>query len=99
MASVQCGVTKGDLPLHIKWFFENAPIEGPKTDIVVSEIGKRAKQLTIDSVAAKHAGEYTCVAENSAGSRMRSAVLSVNGIPQKSNPKLLVEKIPWLSAM
>lgn len=79
MASVQCAVTKGDSPLEIKWLFQNEPVEASRPDIVVSESGKRAKQLTIESVGAKHAGEYTCIAENNAGSRLRSAVLSVNG--------------------
>ena len=85
MASVQCAVTKGDSPLQINWLFENEPIDITRRDIVVSKSGKRAKQLTIESVGAKHAGEYTCVAENSAGSRMRSAYLAVNGINNINN--------------
>lgn len=78
MASVQCAVIKGDLPLEIIWMFEGRPIESDTTDII-SGSGKRLKHLTIDSVAARHAGEYTCVASNVAGSVARSAALKVNG--------------------
>lgn len=49
-------------------------------DIVISSSSKRLKQLTIETVAAKHAGEYTCVASNIAGSVTQTAVLEVNGI-------------------
>lgn len=36
--------------------------------------------LSIDSVAAHHAGQYTCIATNIAGSAIRSANLTINGI-------------------
>ena len=36
--------------------------------------------LSIDSVAAHHAGQYICIATNKAGSSKRSAILTVNGI-------------------
>ena len=79
MASVQCAVSKGDTPLAISWLFENSPIDRSRTDILMLDIGKQAKQLMIESVKAKHAGTYTCVAENLAGSTTRSALLAVNG--------------------
>lgn len=83
MASVQCAVTKGDHPMDITWFFQNKPIDLESNDYTISKSGKRAVTLTIESVTAKHVGEYTCVAENRAGSRTRSAILEVNGIPQQ----------------
>ena len=82
-ASLTCIVAKGDFPLDIVWMFNNEVIDPTKHDIIVSETGKRTKQLTIDSVGARHAGEYTCVASNIAGSTTRSAVLAVNGIITK----------------
>ena len=79
--SLTCSVTKGDSPLEIVWMFNNVALNSQKhRDIVVTETGKRTKQLSIDFVNAKHAGEYTCVASNIAGSTSRSAILSVNGI-------------------
>lgn len=79
-ASLTCIVAKGDFPLEISWMFNGQPVNSDSHDLTVSETGKRTKQLTIDSVNAKHAGEYTCVASNVAGSSTRSAVLIVNGI-------------------
>lgn len=79
-ASLTCIVTKGDSPLEIEWMFNNEPIDLTQHEIAISENGKRTKQLTIDSVSARHAGEYTCIASNIAGSTSRSAQLIVNGI-------------------
>jgi S-adenosylmethionine:diacylglycerol 3-amino-3-carboxypropyl transferase len=79
--SVQCVVTKGDSPLEITWIFDGRPIQSYHSDVILSDTGKRVKQLTIESVAARHAGEYTCVASNAAGSVSHSAILDVNGTP------------------
>lgn len=80
IASVTCAVTKGDLPMEIEWMFRNEPIDEKREDIIISNLGKRGKQLSIEAVGARHVGEYTCVASNLAGSTSRSAILAVNGI-------------------
>lgn len=77
--SVQCTVSKGDFPLDIDWLFNGHSLESYKEDVAVSNSGKRSKQLTIEAVAANHAGEYTCVASNIVGTVSRSAILNVNG--------------------
>ena len=59
--------------------FEGRPIQSNREDTIITDSGKRLKQLTIENVAARHAGEYTCVASNTAGSVSRSAILKVNG--------------------
>ncbi|XP_051153619.1 cell adhesion molecule Dscam2 isoform X44 [Leptopilina boulardi] len=81
MASVTCAVIKGDLPLEVSWMFNDHPIESNQNDIIIDN-GKRRKQLTIESVAARHAGEYTCVASNIAGSVSRTAILDINVPPR-----------------
>lgn len=48
-------------------------------DVVITKTGRMNSLLSIDSVTAKHAGDYSCEASNQAGSTSRSAVLSVNG--------------------
>ncbi|XP_035901259.1 Down syndrome cell adhesion molecule-like protein Dscam2 isoform X43 [Anopheles stephensi] len=78
--SVQCNVPSGDLPIGIKWYFNGAVIEDPATTI--TNIGKRAKVLTIDSVDARHAGNYTCEASNLADVVHYSASLVVNVPPR-----------------
>ncbi|XP_011645359.1 Down syndrome cell adhesion molecule-like protein Dscam2 isoform X4 [Pogonomyrmex barbatus] len=83
LVSEQCVVTKGDFPLEITWTFNGRPIQSSyHGDVIVSDTGKRVKQLTIESVAARHAGEYTCVASNAAGSVSHSATLDVNVPPR-----------------
>ena len=77
--SVQCTVSKGDFPLDITWMFQGRSIQSDRQDMIVSHSGKRVTQLTIEAVAARHAGEYTCVASNVAGSVSHSATLQVNG--------------------
>ncbi|XP_043478415.1 Down syndrome cell adhesion molecule-like protein 1 homolog isoform X8 [Leptopilina heterotoma] len=82
LASVQCAVIKGDLPIEIVWMFADQPIYKPQGDIIISDSGSRLKQLTIEAVAARHAGEYTCIASNAAGSVSRTAILNVNVPPR-----------------
>ncbi|KAK0078522.1 hypothetical protein PV326_009304, partial [Microctonus aethiopoides] len=82
LASIQCAVSKGDFPLDITWMFDGHTIGSERLDIVVANSGKRVKQLTIDAVAARHAGEYTCIASNIAGTSSHSAILDVNVIPK-----------------
>ena len=80
IVSVLCTVTKGDFPLEIQWMFQNQPLSEKNRDVVVIDSGKRGKQLTIETVRAENAGEYTCIASNIAGSTSRSVILDVNGI-------------------
>lgn len=79
LASLSCAISKGDFPLELIWNFNGVPIPPERTDIAISDNSKRVKHLTIEAVAAKHSGEYTCVASNSAGSTSHSTILNVNG--------------------
>ncbi|XP_043478441.1 Down syndrome cell adhesion molecule-like protein Dscam2 isoform X32 [Leptopilina heterotoma] len=81
IASVQCAILKGDLPLEITWMFNAHLIESDQSDIFI-ESERRRKQLTIEAVSARHAGEYTCIASNIAGSVSRTATLDVNVPPR-----------------
>lgn len=76
--NVQCLVPEGDLPILIKWVFNGNEIEDD-SDINISNIGKRSSVLTIEPVAAKHSGNYTCYAKNSVGSAEYSSELKVIG--------------------
>ncbi|KAF7988027.1 hypothetical protein HCN44_007521 [Aphidius gifuensis] len=82
LASIQCAVSKGDFPLEITWMFRGEQLNSDQFGIIFSDSGKRVKQLTIESVNAKNAGEYTCVASNAAGSTSSSAILDVNVPPR-----------------
>lgn len=76
---VSCAVTKGDLPLEISWLLNGRPAD-TTISINMDSSRKRVSQLSIDSVSAEHAGEYTCLAKNKAGITSFSALLNVNGI-------------------
>lgn len=78
LTSLTCSVNKGDLPLEIFWTHNNKTVS-ENEGITVMQMNKKISTLSIDSVNAEHAGTYTCVAKNSAGSASHSAELKVNG--------------------
>ncbi|KAL3270307.1 hypothetical protein HHI36_009358, partial [Cryptolaemus montrouzieri] len=80
-ASSTCSVHKGDLPIKIEWLHNNVSVKAADS-IFVSMVGKKVSTLTIDNVQAKHAGIYTCLAENTAGGASHSVILHVNVLPQ-----------------
>nr|XP_015838893.1 PREDICTED: Down syndrome cell adhesion molecule isoform X21 [Tribolium castaneum] len=81
MCSLLCTVSKGDFPIEITWRLNNRSIEAYQ-GISVLRTNKRISQLSIDSVQAEHAGEYTCLAKNPAGITHQSAILHVNVPPR-----------------
>lgn len=80
MATVQCAVIKGDLPLDIAWSFNSEPITSDHLDTIVRKNGQRASTLTIESVDSTNSGRFTCSVSNQAGATSVSADLSVNGM-------------------
>ena len=70
---------KGDFPVNLTWTFDDTPVDSSRQDVNIIT-NKRVSFLSIDSVAARHAGRYKCIASNAAGSDSHTAVLSVNGI-------------------
>ncbi|XP_043064018.1 Down syndrome cell adhesion molecule-like protein Dscam2 isoform X22 [Drosophila ficusphila] len=74
----QCTLTEGDLPLNIRWSFNNQPLFNDEDqDILIAKMGRRSSVLTIESVADRHAGNYTCHGENAAGRASYSTQLRV----------------------
>jgi hypothetical protein len=87
-ATLQCTVSEGDLPLNIVWTFNSEPISS-HMEISTAKIGRRVSVLTIESVAGRHAGNYTCRGENSAGTASYTAQLVVDGLCNVCILKLL----------
>lgn len=79
IASANCVVPKGDLPLEIHWSLNSAPIVNGENDFNVLRLNKRTSSLNIDSLTAFHRGSYKCIATNKAGSSEYTAELQVNG--------------------
>lgn len=76
--SISCTLSGGDLPINVRWTLNGAEIE-PWHEIVTEKRGKRINVLMIDSLKAKHAGNYTCLAENAGGVFELTSELIVNG--------------------
>lgn len=74
-----CSVVKGDTPLNITWSLNGKGIDY-YPGIVVNLVNRKLSTLSIDSVNAEHIGEYSCLAQNGAGTTSYSAYLHVNGI-------------------
>jgi hypothetical protein len=77
-AQVTCLVSEGDLPLNITWSFQGGVID-LHSGVVTTNIGKKASSLLIDSVSEVQSGNYTCTAQNRAGSSDYTASLDVYG--------------------
>ncbi|XP_059621855.1 cell adhesion molecule Dscam2 [Phlebotomus argentipes] len=81
MVSAYCSVNKGDLPVNIYWT-RNGRKVFTNDGILISKTSQRISVLSIESVRDRHSGNYTCWAENSAGSVHQSAQLHVNVPPR-----------------
>lgn len=79
MIVVICSVTKGDMPLDIKWYFNGKDVKSEKNGVILTNT-KRTSQLTIESVTHHNQGNYSCIVKNQAGAKNHTAELYVNGI-------------------
>lgn len=75
---VQCVILSGDLPASLSWMLDGQPLV-TTDNVVVSKTGSKISSLTIDSVSAKDAGNYTCVGENAVGNSTYTSTLFING--------------------
>ncbi|KAI5745650.1 hypothetical protein M8J76_013118 [Diaphorina citri] len=82
--SVSCLILSGDLPISFLWLFNGAPL-GDLKDVFIGQTSRKVSVLTIEAVTHEHAGNYTCVANNSAAISEHSATLMVN-VPPKIQP-------------
>lgn len=78
-----CAVSKGDLPLDIKWYFNSDVFQSGLNGVMLTNT-KRTSQLTIESVSHHNQGNYTCVVKNQAGTTNHTAELFVNGISDET---------------
>ncbi|KAI9583340.1 hypothetical protein GQX74_005088 [Glossina fuscipes] len=77
MVSASCTVNKGDLPMDIYWT-KNGGRLYTNDGLVIMRHSPRLSVLSLESVRARHAGNYTCVATNNAGVTKQSSLLAVN---------------------
>lgn len=79
MIGATCMVTKGDLPIEIRWFFNEDPIDQRDDFVTIGKMSSRTSSLNIEEIEDKHRGSYKCVATNKAGHAEIESTLFVNG--------------------
>ena len=72
-------MVRGDPPITITWSAAGRDVSADPA-LVTAQLGGTASFLSIEAVAYRHEGEFTCTARNAAGSRSYTAALKVNGI-------------------
>lgn len=81
--AVTCILTKGDSPINIWWTLvdDYSPERNLSTNdgVMITRNNQKVSLLTIESVKARHRGNYTCYARNKAGITHFSAFLAISG--------------------
>ena len=77
--SLLCSVTDGDEPILISWQKDGAPLVSSSPDLDVTSI-EHDSILRISSLEARHAGNYSCRADNAAGSALVHSAIRVMGM-------------------
>lgn len=76
---LNCAIVHGDFPFNITWLFNNEAIHNLHGVTILMQ-SKRSSSLNIDSVSGMHAGNYSCIGSNTAGSASATTILSVIGL-------------------
>ena len=74
-----CGLARGDLPVSFSWLKDGLHVGGLE-GVTVTEVDAFSSLLTFSRLGRRHSGNYTCVAENDAGSDSHTVSLTVKGI-------------------
>ncbi|CAL1295376.1 unnamed protein product, partial [Larinioides sclopetarius] len=80
-SSVHCTVSSGDLPIKIRWFKDGRPIPD-NIGVRMSEAADYSSTLLFESLSLRHKGNYTCVAENDAGTVSHTATMVIHVPPR-----------------
>ena len=80
---VLCGLTRGDPPVSFSWLKDGHSIEDAEASIsrqvTITLVDDFSSLLTIPRLGRGHAGNYTCLASNEAGTDHFTAILHVQG--------------------
>ena len=77
-----CSVSKGDLPVDIRWYKDGRLIKAPAMDvpgISVIHVSPFSSNLVYDGLRPEHRGNYTCEAANGAGSVTFNGTMIIHG--------------------
>ncbi|XP_059078554.1 cell adhesion molecule Dscam2-like [Tigriopus californicus] len=76
-----CGLARGDLPITFRWLKDGSASVKPSALVQITSVDDFSSLLTFVSLQSHHSGNYTCVAENSAGRAEFTAQLTVKVPP------------------
>lgn len=75
-----CTVSRGDLPISSAWLFNGERLPMSTSGLTTTQVGPRTLLLAIHTATAWNSGNYTCIAENSAGVTEHTVTLLVHGM-------------------
>ncbi|XP_059473437.1 cell adhesion molecule Dscam2-like isoform X4 [Neocloeon triangulifer] len=78
-AQVSCSIISGDFPISISWKKDGAPL-APEPDVAEQQ-HQFFSNLLFMNLAARHSGQYTCIANNAAATANYTARLVVRVAP------------------
>ena len=78
---VLCGLVRGDTPVSFNWLKNGMPLTSSVTHplVTITIVDDFSSLLTIARLERGHAGNYTCLASNEAGSDQFTTILDVQG--------------------
>ncbi|GAB6020837.1 Down syndrome cell adhesion molecule-like protein 1 [Chamberlinius hualienensis] len=83
LARVSCVVSRGDLPIQMRWEKDgSAIVSGSLDGMQIKSFDDHSSILSIVSVKTLHNGRYSCIASNEAGTAVVDALLNVK-VPPK----------------
>uniref|UniRef100_A0A1B0GF88 Down syndrome cell adhesion molecule-like protein Dscam2 n=1 Tax=Glossina morsitans morsitans TaxID=37546 RepID=A0A1B0GF88_GLOMM len=80
-AAISCQILEGDLPVSFRWERNAKPLIGTGNE-VIRRLDEYSASLVIEHITSEHSGNYTCIAQNIAGTERFTVPLTVN-VPPK----------------
>lgn len=80
-AGITCQAVEGDLPINFRWEKSDPTGRPDELPVVPRRTDEYTSILTIEQLSRNHSGNYTCIAQNSAGEEKLVVPVTVNGKP------------------